>query len=97
MPIRAGEIFLLPARVPHNPMRTENSVGLVIERKRREGEMDGLLWFCDNCNHKLFESYFPLTNIENDFQKVFKEFYGSLEHRTCNQCGSVLEPPAKPV
>ena len=97
VPIRAGEIFLLPARVPHNPMRTENSVGLVIERKRREGEMDGLLWFCDNCNHKLFESYFPLTNIENDFQKVFKEFYGSLEHRTCNQCGSVLEPPAKPV
>lgn len=97
VPIRAGEIFLLPARVPHNPMRTENSVGLVIERKRREGEMDGLLWFCENCNHKLFESYFPLTNIENDFQKVFKEFYGSLEHRTCNQCGSVLEPPAKPV
>lgn len=97
VPIRAGEVFLLPARVPHNPMRTENSVGLVIERKRREGEMDGLLWFCENCNHKLFEAYFPLTNIENDFQKVFKEFYGSLEHRTCKQCGAVLEPPAKPV
>lgn len=97
VPIRAGEVFLLPARVPHNPMRTENSVGLVIERKRREGEMDGLLWFCENCNHKLFEAYFPLTNIENDFQKVFREFYGSLEHRTCKQCGAVLEPPAKPV
>ncbi|HEY8366204.1 MAG TPA: 3-hydroxyanthranilate 3,4-dioxygenase [Bacteroidia bacterium] len=97
VPIRAGEVFLLPARVPHNPMRTENSVGLVIERKRREGEMDGLLWFCENCNHKLFEAYFPLTNIENDFQKVFKEFYGSLEHRTCKQCGAVLEPPANPV
>lgn len=97
VPIRAGEIFLLPARVPHNPMRTLDSVGLVIERKRREGEMDGLLWFCESCNHKLYEAYFPLKNIEHDFQKVFKEFYGSLELRTCKQCRTVLEPPAKPV
>ena len=34
--INEGEIFLLPAKVPHSPQRFENTVGLVIERKRRK-------------------------------------------------------------
>jgi 3-hydroxyanthranilate 3,4-dioxygenase len=78
-------------------MRTENSIGLVIERKRRNGEKDGLLWFCENCNEKLFEEYFELQSIENDFQKVFAKFYGSEELRTCKKCGTLMEPPSKPV
>lgn len=97
VPINEGDIFLLPPRVPHNPMRTENSIGLVIERRRKDHEKDGLLWFCENCNAKLFEEYFPLRNIEQDFQRVFKEFYGSIDLRTCKECGTVLEPPVKPV
>ena len=51
VPIREGEMFLLPPRIPHNPVRDANTIGLVIERKRREGELDGLLWFCEKCNH----------------------------------------------
>src|SRR5262245_51247890 len=39
--IREGEIFLLPARVPHSPQRPANTVGLVIERKRETEELDG--------------------------------------------------------
>lgn len=97
VPIKAGQIFLLPPRVPHNPVRTEGSIGLVIERRRREGEKDGLLWFCENCNHKLYEEYFVLQNIETDFQRVFAHFYGSEELRTCKNCGTVMQPPAKPV
>lgn len=90
--IKEGEMFLLPAKVPHSPMRGENTVGLVIERVRKGTEFqDGLLWFCDNCNNKLHETYFPLTNIEKDFLPRFKEFYGSLEHRTCSNCGHVME------
>jgi 3-hydroxyanthranilate 3,4-dioxygenase len=95
VPIRAGDIFLLPPRTPHNPVRTEGSVGLVIERKRRAGEEDGLLWFCENCNNKLYEEYFPLSNIENDFQSVFERFYTSLDYRTCDKCGTVMEAPMK--
>ena len=44
VPIRQGEMFLLPPRVPHNPVRGADTIGLVIERKRRDGEKDGLLW-----------------------------------------------------
>jgi len=89
--IREGEMFLLPARVPHSPIRPEGSVGLVIELKRDEKNTDGLLWFCENCNNKLHESYFHLTNIEKDFIPRFKEFYASNEMRTCPECGSVME------
>ena len=36
-------MFLLPARVPHSPSRTPNSIGLVIECKRKSNEDDGLM------------------------------------------------------
>lgn len=92
VPIKAGEMFLLPAKVPHSPGRSEGSVGLVIERVRIGTDMkDGLMWFCDKCNNKLHETYFPLTNIEKDFLPRFREFYGSEELRTCSNCGLVME------
>lgn len=92
VPIKAGDMFLLPANVPHSPMRPANSVGLVIEKVRKGTNLqDGLLWFCEKCNHKLHEAYFPLTNIETDFIPRFKEFYGSVELRTCKKCGTIME------
>jgi len=91
VPIKEGEIFLLPSNVPHSPIRSENSVGLVIEQKRREGEKDGLMWFCENCNNKLYDQYFILNNIVEDFIPVFKHFYSSEELRTCDECGTVME------
>ena len=92
VPIKEGEMFLLPAKVPHSPMRSEGSVGLVIEKVRKgTNDMDGLLWFCDNCNHKLHETYFPLTNIESDFIPRFKEFYASKDMRTCDKCGTEMD------
>jgi 3-hydroxyanthranilate 3,4-dioxygenase len=92
VPIKEGEMFLLPAKVPHSPMRSEGSVGLVIEKVRKgTNDMDGLLWFCDNCNNKLHETYFPLTNIEKDFLPRFKAFYASKDLRTCDKCGTEME------
>ena len=92
IPIRQGELFLLPAKVPHSPVRGENTVGLVIERVRRDSEMiDGLLWFCEKCNTELKHYHFKLDNIEKDFLPRFKEFYNSEEMRTCKNCGHVME------
>lgn len=91
VPIKAGDIYLHPAKVPHSPIRPANSVGLVIERVRQKEHTDGLIWYCDQCNHKLHETYFPLKNIEKDFLSRFREFYGSQELRTCDNCGHVME------
>ncbi len=78
IPIRAGEVFYLPPRTPHSPQRMPGSIGLVVERKRLPHEADGLLWFCESCNHKLYEEFFHLQNIETDFPAVFDHFYRSL-------------------
>lgn len=92
VPIKEGEMFLLPGNTPHSPMRGENTVGLVIEKVRKgTNDKDGLLWFCDKCNNKLHETYFPLDNIEKDFLPRFKEFYSSEDLRTCKNCGHVME------
>lgn len=95
IPIKAGEIFYLPPKVPHSPQRMAGGVGLVIERKRRAGEKDGLLWYCEMCNHPLFSEYFELENIETQFQAIFDRFYSSKHHRTCPDCGHLNPAPAK--
>jgi 3-hydroxyanthranilate 3,4-dioxygenase len=95
IPIRAGEVFYLPPRIPHSPQRLPGSVGLVIERKRRPEEKDGLVWYCPRCHAKLYEEYFPLTDIERDFPPVFERFFGSIERRTCKRCGHVHPRPGE--
>ena len=92
MKLNAGDMYLHPANVPHSPSRSAGSIGLVIEHKRAgKGFTDGLLWFCDNCNHKIHEAYFELRDIEKDFLPHFKKFYNSKELRTCSNCGTVME------
>lgn len=93
IPIRAGEMFYLPPRVPHSPQRMAGGVGLVIERKRVNGELDGLQWYCERCNHKLYEEFFALENIETQFGAVFDRFYSSKQHRRCDECGHLNPAP----
>ena len=93
--IKEGDIFLLPPRTPHSPQRGPNTVGLVMERKRNDNELDGFMWFCEACTSKLYEEYIPVNDIVKQLPPIFERFYGSLEHRTCKQCGHVMEPPPK--
>lgn len=90
--IKEGDMFLLPANIPHSPIRGANTVGLVIEKVRKGTDLqDGLMWFCEKCNNKLHEDRFPLTNIEKDFLSRFKAFYNSEDMRTCKKCNHVME------
>ena len=95
IPIKAGEMFYLPPHVPHSPQRMPDSVGLVIERKRLAHEQDALMWFCERCNAKIFEEFFHLTDIENQFHAVFERFYRSDVNRTCIACGHLNPAPAR--
>lgn len=93
VPINEGEIFLLPPKVPHMPQRGPNTVGLVMEVHRHPGMKDGCMWFCEKCNHKLYEEYFVLEDIVAQLPVVMNKFYSSADLRTCKQCGSIMEPP----
>jgi 3-hydroxyanthranilate 3,4-dioxygenase len=94
IPINAGDMFLLPANTPHSPQRGENTVGLVIEKVREGDEIDGFMWFCENCHEKLYEEHFKLTDIVSQLPPVMERFYKDEEKRTCKKCGHVMQPPA---
>jgi 3-hydroxyanthranilate 3,4-dioxygenase len=91
VPIRAGEVLLIPPNMPHSPQRPANTVGLVIERPRRPGELDGFQWYCEYCGQRLYEEFFPLTDIETQFPPVFERFFASSAKRTCGRCGKLME------
>src|ERR1700745_1859472 len=88
VPIRAGEVLLLPPGVPHSPQRAPSTVGLVIERARHAGELDGFQWYCERCGQLLYEEFFQLTDIEKQFPPVFERFFASTAKRTCTRCGA---------
>ncbi len=93
--IKEGEIFLLPPKIPHSPQRPANTVGLVMELYRKHNEKDGFIWFCENCNEKIYDEYLQLADIVKQLPPLMERFYQSEENRTCNNCGSVMTPPVK--
>lgn len=96
IPIKQGDMFLLPGKVPHSPQRGPNTVGLVIEKKREANEMDAFMWFCENCHEKLYEEYVNVSDIVKQLPPLMERFYSDINKRTCKNCGTVMEPP-KPV
>lgn len=93
VPLKAGDIFLLPGKVPHSPRRTAGSIGLVFERYRQPGEQDGFMWFCENCGNKLYEEYTEITDIVAQLPPIMHNFFDSTERRTCKKCGTVMTKP----
>jgi len=97
VPIRQGDIFLLPPHVRHSPQRPqEGSIGLVIEPKRPKGAKDAIEWYCFDCGTLVHRAELLLQSIVRDLPPVYESFYASTEDRTCPNCGSVhpgKEPP----
>jgi len=94
--IKEGDMFLLPPRVPHSPQRPENTVGVVIERVRKEGELDHLRWYCESCGEVLHNASFQLEDLGKQLKPVIEEFYEKESLRTCGHCGIVMQPPPAP-
>ena len=90
IPIREGHIFLLPPHVRHSPQRPEEgSIGLVIERRRPEGALDAVEWYCQQCHGLVHRVEVQLKSIVKDLPPLFDAFYGSEMLRTCRTCGTV--------
>ncbi|KAM8945430.1 3-hydroxyanthranilate 3,4-dioxygenase [Pelodytes ibericus] len=80
--IKEGEMFLLPARIPHSPQRYENTVGLVIERRRGETERDGLRYYVEDSTEVLFEKWFFCEDLGKQLAPVINEFFNSKQYKT---------------
>jgi 3-hydroxyanthranilate 3,4-dioxygenase len=92
--LRRGDILHCPAGTPHSPRFPPDATLLVIERRRRPGELDRFVWFCDRCNATLFETTRQVTDYRRDpVSSVYREFYSSQAHRTCGTCGYVAPAP----
>jgi 3-hydroxyanthranilate 3,4-dioxygenase len=91
--IRPGEIFLLPPFVPHSPQRGANTVGMVVERHRDEGEQDALRWYCENCWEVLHEASLQVVDLASQLKPIIEGFYADVKLRTCRKCGTVMPPP----
>ncbi len=89
IPIRQGEMFLLPAKIPHSPQRPEGTVGLVIEHQRPAEEDDHMVWFCDDCGELLHDASFHLVDLGQQLKPILEEFHANKSLRTCENCGAV--------
>jgi len=87
--IREGDVFLLPARTPHCSQRPAGTVGLVVERVRRQDESEGYAWYCEQCDSKMYELSGREDDILSELKSVNEQFNANDALRTCTACGYV--------
>ncbi|KAK5112471.1 3-hydroxyanthranilic acid dioxygenase [Meristemomyces frigidus] len=89
--INEGDLFLLPGNVPHNPVRFEDTVGVVLELPRPEGSEDRLRWYCRGCGEVVHESGFHCTDLGTQIKGAVEEYKGDEQARRCGKCGVLNE------
>ena len=96
VPIREGEVFLLPARVPHSPQRPQDgSIGLVVEAARPNA-LDGFEWYCFECRALVHRIEVKVTHVVKDLPPLYDAFYADKTARTCKRCGAIHPGKAPP-
>ena len=94
MVIGEGEIYLLAPHVKHSPQRPDpESIGLVVENARVDGDLDAFEWYCPTCHQMIHRVELPLASIVDDLPPLFDAFYGDHAARTCSRCGTVHPAP----
>ena len=91
IPIREGEMFLLPPNTPHNPIRFADTVGIVLEQPRPEGSLDTLRWYCQECGKVVHEASFHCTDLGTQIKEAVDGFKGDERLRTCKACGTLTD------
>ncbi|KAM4054956.1 3-hydroxyanthranilic acid dioxygenase [Hirsutella rhossiliensis] len=99
--IREGAMFLLPANVPHNPVRFADTVGIVIEQRRPPDALDRMRWYCIRCHHDdnpviVHEAAFHCTDLGSQVKLAVEDFRASDDKRTCPVCGTLADWAPKP-
>ncbi|TPX30374.1 3-hydroxyanthranilate 3,4-dioxygenase [Synchytrium microbalum] len=85
--IKEGEMFLLPANTPHNPVRFANTIGIVMEQRRPIGSNDSLRWYCEKCRKIVYQESFYCTNLGVQLKPVIEKWANQPNLRECKSCG----------
>lgn len=89
--LRAGDLFLLPAKVPHSPRRQDGSWTFVIERRRSPEETDRFIWPCEKCGNNLYEAKVRFDDPGGAVNEATNALKSDSSLATCKKCGQVLE------
>ncbi|HYE88954.1 MAG TPA: 3-hydroxyanthranilate 3,4-dioxygenase [Vicinamibacterales bacterium] len=87
VPVREGEVLLVPGHYRHSPQRPANSVCLVVEKVRPRDVNDGFEWYCPKCWTRVHRIDVNVQNIVADLPPLFEAFYRS--ERKCPNCGAI--------
>lgn len=100
VPVREGEVFMLPPHTVHAPQRPqEGSLGIVVEAPRIAGMKEGFEWYCFKCGTRVHRVEVELTGasgIVTELSKIYEAFHASTEARTCPKCGTIHPGKGKP-
>ena len=92
--LKQGCSIYTAAGIPHSPRFPPDAFLLVIERQRRDGEVDRFQWYCPECDELLHEEQFIVNDYRSDpVSKAYANFFNSLERRTCRACGHIMPSP----
>lgn len=94
--IGEGCMLLLPALVPHNPVRFTGTVGLVVEQRRPRGALDRMRWYCAACRAArprdppvvVHEASFPCRDLGSQVREAVDDFARCEDKRACPVCGT---------
>jgi 3-hydroxyanthranilate 3,4-dioxygenase len=90
VPIKQGELFLLPGDVPHSPQRPAGTVGLVVEQPKYAKGTQHLRWYCRNCGAVLHDAAFEPADIGKQIKEMIGTFNANVDLRTCKKCAAVF-------
>jgi len=89
-----GSTNFMPGNVPHSPRFPPDAFALILERGRREGEVDRFQWFCPGCDSLLHEERAVVDDYRKDFvSRTYSNFFENEKHCTCKKCGNVMAMP----
>jgi 3-hydroxyanthranilate 3,4-dioxygenase len=85
-----GEMFLLPASVPHLNTRDQGSLGIVVHQTRAKGAKDSIVWYCENCCHQLYRADYVFEDLRAQLPIYIRKFLSDEGLRTCEECRTVM-------
>ena len=69
------------------------AVGLVIERRRPEGEIEHQIFYCEKCGALVHDQAFDCKDIVVHFRDAMEAFWNDDTRNQCPECGHRVTKP----